>query len=174
MDKPLDLSALKIFSSTAYVHVPDEDRKKLDTKTTRGIFVGHDMESKAYRIYDPQRRKVVISRDVAIDETSVGFQHLTVLQPDKLPGFITNITLRNASHNAKSQNIQTDHYSAVNVQPVLDVSLPHHGLSTATDSTINVNNGAQEPSSFNADTPTSPGLSPDHQVSDTSTWTSRP
>ena len=60
--KPLDLTNLKIFGCAAYVHVPDEERKKLDTKTIQGIFVGYDMESKAYRIYDPQGRSHYFKR----------------------------------------------------------------------------------------------------------------
>ena len=55
---------LKRFGADCYVKIPDENRRKLDSKALKGILLGVDMESKAYRIYIPGSRKVVISRDV--------------------------------------------------------------------------------------------------------------
>jgi len=71
-----DLLNLKIFVCLAYVHIPKVDRKKLDSKTLSCLFLGLDIESKAYRLYDKTRRKVIISWDVVFDETKVGFQFI--------------------------------------------------------------------------------------------------
>lgn len=57
-----NLNFFKRFGSKCYV--PDERRKKLDSKATEAIFVGYDAISKAYRCYIPSNGKVVISRDV--------------------------------------------------------------------------------------------------------------
>ena len=95
--KPLHLSKLKIFGCIAYIHVSDEDRKKMDSKTIKGMFVDYDMESKAYRIYDLLQRKVIISRDVVFDESKVGFDHLSKPQPNNLPSFTTIISLNNCN-----------------------------------------------------------------------------
>ena len=70
-----DISMLKNFGCLAHVHVPKESRKKLDSKTQACIFLGIDSESKAYRLYDHQKRKVIISRDVVFDESRVGLRH---------------------------------------------------------------------------------------------------
>lgn len=51
------------FGANCYVKIPDINRKKLDPKISKGILLGFYMESKAYRIYVPSSRKVVISRD---------------------------------------------------------------------------------------------------------------
>ena len=59
---------LRVFGSIAYAHVPDQQRKKLDDKSKKLIFVGYDDKSKAYRLYNPAENKVVISRDVQFDE----------------------------------------------------------------------------------------------------------
>ena len=67
-----DISNLNFFGCVAFVHVPKENRKKLDSKTLRCMFLGFDSESKAYRLFDQTRQKVVISRDVVFDETKVG------------------------------------------------------------------------------------------------------
>jgi len=45
------------------------------------IFLGYDNESKAYRLYDKIRRKVLISRDVVFDESKVGYQYLNHTKP---------------------------------------------------------------------------------------------
>jgi len=65
-----DVSNLKIFGCLAYVHVPKEQRNKLDSKTLACLFLGFDSESKAFRLYDQNRKKVLISCDVVFDEMS--------------------------------------------------------------------------------------------------------
>ena len=46
------------------MHVPKEQRSKLDSKTTPCVFVGYGDEEYGFRIYDPEKKKVVRSRDV--------------------------------------------------------------------------------------------------------------
>jgi hypothetical protein len=55
---------ISIFGCLTYSHVPSEKRTKLDPTTQQGILVGYSEVSKAYRIYIPSQRKVVVSRDV--------------------------------------------------------------------------------------------------------------
>lgn len=62
--KNISYSHLRVFSCLAYVHVPKEKRTKLDYKPTPGIFVGYGNENFEYRIWDPERRKIMRSRDV--------------------------------------------------------------------------------------------------------------
>eukprot|EP01018_Ginkgo_biloba_P008530 Gb_21972 [translate_table: standard] len=54
---------LRIFGCIAYSHIPDALRKKLDDKAEKCIFVGYSEESKAYRLYNPETKKLVTSRD---------------------------------------------------------------------------------------------------------------
>jgi len=44
-----DVSHLKIFGCTAYAHIPDEKRKKLDNKGEKYVFLGVSVCSKAYK-----------------------------------------------------------------------------------------------------------------------------
>lgn len=64
------------------VHIPDATRKKLDPKGREGIFVGYFDTSKAFRVWIPEKQKVVISRDVLVDESS------TLTDPSNKTGHI--------------------------------------------------------------------------------------
>jgi len=55
---------MRVFECVVYAHVPDELRKKLDSKGEKCIFVGYSDESKAYKFYSPSTKKVIMSRDV--------------------------------------------------------------------------------------------------------------
>ncbi|XP_076936014.1 uncharacterized protein LOC143602945 [Bidens hawaiensis] len=59
---------LKVFGCVAYSLKPKQHRKKFDSKTRKCIFIGYSPNSKAYQLYDPATRGVVISRDVTFDE----------------------------------------------------------------------------------------------------------
>jgi hypothetical protein len=59
---------LRIFGCDAYVHVPKDQRSKLDSKSMKCIFLGYEAGSKAYRLYNPTSRNFVKSRDVIFDE----------------------------------------------------------------------------------------------------------
>ncbi|GMJ04996.1 hypothetical protein HRI_004168800 [Hibiscus trionum] len=59
---------LKIFGCIAYAHIPEQIRKKLDDRGEKCIFIGYDERSKAYRLYNPLTKELIISRDVEFDE----------------------------------------------------------------------------------------------------------
>jgi hypothetical protein len=51
-------------------HVPDQRRTKLEDKIQKYIFIGYDEKTKGYKIFDPISKKVIVSRDVRINEAS--------------------------------------------------------------------------------------------------------
>ncbi|KAL5724118.1 hypothetical protein ACHQM5_007419 [Ranunculus cassubicifolius] len=59
---------LRVFGCIAYAHVPEEKRKKLDDRGIKCIFLGCSDQSKAYKLYNPLSKKIIISRDVVFDE----------------------------------------------------------------------------------------------------------
>ncbi|UYV74313.1 hypothetical protein LAZ67_11002983 [Cordylochernes scorpioides] len=61
---------LKTFGCNAYVHIPKDNRKKLDKKSIRTFFVGYTETNKNYRMWDPIARKIIISRDVIFTEAN--------------------------------------------------------------------------------------------------------
>ena len=62
------LTHLHIFGCVTYSQVPKEKRTKLDPTAEKGIFVGYSETSKAYWIYIPTLRNVVVRRDVRFEE----------------------------------------------------------------------------------------------------------
>ena len=66
-----DVSILCIFGCSAYPHVPKIKRKKLDIKTRKCVLLGYGTNQKGYRLHDVKRKKIVHSRDVVFDETSL-------------------------------------------------------------------------------------------------------
>lgn len=60
----------KVFGCISYVHVPFQQRHKLDENSVKCIFVGNSDETKGYRFYEPITKKLIVSRDVVFDEKS--------------------------------------------------------------------------------------------------------
>ena len=64
-----DVLGIKVFGSRIFVFVTDQDRPKIEKMSVEGMLVGFDENQKGYGIYIPSERKVIISRNVRIDET---------------------------------------------------------------------------------------------------------
>ena len=58
----------RIFDSSAYYHVTKDARKKLETTTELGIFVGYTDTPHNYRVYLPTNWRIVVHRDLKFDE----------------------------------------------------------------------------------------------------------
>ena len=60
----------RVFGCIGYVHIPDQKRKKLDVKSIKCVLLGLSSESKAYKLYNPITKRIVVSRDVVFDENA--------------------------------------------------------------------------------------------------------
>jgi hypothetical protein len=58
-----------VFGCLAFVHVPDVNRKKLDSRITKCVLLGVSEESKAYKLYDPASKRIIVSGDVVFEES---------------------------------------------------------------------------------------------------------
>ncbi|KAJ4754257.1 polyprotein [Rhynchospora pubera] len=61
---------LKVFGCIAYTLVNSQSRKKLDEKSEKCIFIGYCTQSKGYRLYNPNSKKFIVSRNVLFDENA--------------------------------------------------------------------------------------------------------
>ena len=65
------MSHICIFGSVCYCHVHADNWKKLDPSGEKGLLVGYSEIWKAYKVYIPARRRIIVSRDVQFDEGKV-------------------------------------------------------------------------------------------------------
>jgi hypothetical protein len=59
----------RTFGCIGHVHIHDSQRRKLDDKSKKCVLLGVSEESKAYKLYDPITKKIIISRDVVFEES---------------------------------------------------------------------------------------------------------
>jgi len=64
-----DISYFRVFGCRAWVYTSKDQRKKWDPNSQAMIFVGYESGSKAYRLWNPKTRSIVISASVRFDET---------------------------------------------------------------------------------------------------------
>lgn len=80
--KTSSIDKFKIFGTECFAHIPKEKRKKLDKKSIKGYLVGYHEDCKGYRVYVPDLRDVIVSRDV-------------IFKPEKVFSDFTNINSLN-------------------------------------------------------------------------------
>lgn len=66
--KKPDLSHVKVFGCLAYAKITPNLRK-LDDRSQLLVHLGSEPGSKAYRLYDPQSKKIIVNKHVSFDET---------------------------------------------------------------------------------------------------------
>ncbi|KAL0641221.1 hypothetical protein Bca4012_102626 [Brassica carinata] len=62
------LEHMKIFGCLCFVMVPGELRNKLEARSSKAMFVGYSSSQKGYKCYDPNTRRVLVSREVKFVE----------------------------------------------------------------------------------------------------------
>ena len=68
MGRKPNISHMKVFRCIAYACILEQKRTKLDDKNSKLIFIGYNTKFKAYKLFDPNNSKIMISRDVKFNE----------------------------------------------------------------------------------------------------------
>ena len=68
-----NLTHLRVAGCDAWALNPPAKRSTQDTRARRGIFVGYAPTQKAYRLWDPAKNTMIVSRSVLFDESSFTF-----------------------------------------------------------------------------------------------------
>jgi hypothetical protein len=66
--KKPNVEHLRIFGFHVYIHIPKDKSKKLEPSGKKGILVGYNESSKAYKIYILKQHKVECNRDVTFND----------------------------------------------------------------------------------------------------------
>jgi transposase InsO family protein len=67
-----NLAAAHEFSSKVYIHTPDVG--KLEARAEEAVFVGVDEESKGYRVYWPEKRRISVERNISFVPMTVSVE----------------------------------------------------------------------------------------------------
>jgi len=70
-DRKPSIEHMRIFGCLSYALVSQTQRKKLDDKAVKCIFVGYSIENKGYRLYHLQTKYILVSWDVVFVEDFV-------------------------------------------------------------------------------------------------------
>ena len=104
-----DYDSLHVFGSTAYYHVKES---KLDPRAKKAIFVGITSGVKGYKLWCPDSKKIIYSRDVTFDESTVSKVTTTKLvQADGAPKQVEfEGTIENpATAEAEAPTVEVEH-----------------------------------------------------------------
>ncbi|GAA0145952.1 transmembrane signal receptor [Lithospermum erythrorhizon] len=66
--KKVSYKHLRVFGCRAFVHIPKDERTKLDSKSKQCVYLSYGDDKFGYKLYDPVSKKVVRSRDVVFFE----------------------------------------------------------------------------------------------------------
>jgi hypothetical protein len=67
--KTPDISNLRIFGTKVFVSIPKHRRTKMEAKASTCILLGIDDLTKGYRCYCPRTKRILISRDIIVEES---------------------------------------------------------------------------------------------------------
>jgi transposase InsO family protein len=98
--KKPDVSHLRIFGCTSYVHVQRDKRTGIGAHMEKCIFIGYPSDYKAWRLYNPATCKVVIAERAEFDERN--FPGLSTKAMNLVPATNTS----NASQSTQSRTVQ--------------------------------------------------------------------
>jgi hypothetical protein len=59
---------LKVFGCVAHAKINTPHLMKLDDSSKTLVYFGAEIGSKAHRLYDPETKKIIVSRDVVFEE----------------------------------------------------------------------------------------------------------
>ena len=84
--KKPNIEHLRVFWCVGFVKINAPHLRKLNDRSRMVINLGTEPGSKAYRLYDPVTKKIIISRDVVCDENKSWDWSTTMMTTNDEPG----------------------------------------------------------------------------------------
>lgn len=105
--KKLSVIYMHVFGSKAYYKDKGSQKGKFDSSSEFGIFMGYDVQSKAYRIHDPKTKKIIVTRDVKfMNETAFRNEYKEILNEEESiddGDILVNLNMPNKTHSEKEE-----------------------------------------------------------------------
>ena len=92
-EKP-QINHLRVFGCISYAHV--SMRHKLDSKARKYVLLGYGTETKGYRLYDPEKERILCSCDVVFNKSKIGIER-------------NRLNVRNGLYKSIIQLVKTKH-----------------------------------------------------------------
>lgn len=111
--KKPNIEHLRVFGCIAQAKINGPYLRKLDERSKSMINLGTEPSSKAYRLYDPLEKRVVVSRDVVFEEEKAWDWSTTTNESDGEPGTFTilhsGLAEEEEGHEHNQNNNHHDH-----------------------------------------------------------------
>ena len=128
---------LRVFGCKAYMHVPKDERSKLDAKTRQCIFIGYGQDEFGYKFFDPIERKSIRSRDVKFmkDQTIEDIDKIenTTSKIDNRLSNVDPIQMPLRDLDTIENNVQNDEQHGDDFDVPIDDVEEEHGISQDED-----------------------------------------
>src|SRR5882672_5138557 len=85
--KKPNVSHLRVFGCTGYVHIKKDKRKGLSSHTEKCVFIGYPAEYKAWTFYNPLTKNTIISNTAEFDECAFPGLSKSLPPPSPPPRF---------------------------------------------------------------------------------------
>jgi len=114
---------LRVFGCTAYAHV---DNGKLEPRAIKCIFLGYKSGVKGYKLWNPQTKKVVISRNIIFNESAMLHDNLANNTPIENTSVQVEHSI-DSDHTPENENIAVQNAPiAENSEVDVDSSIVEH------------------------------------------------
>ena len=81
--KKPNVKHFRVFGCSAYIHIPNDERNKLDPKAKKCIFLGYGATRKGYHLYSQKSSKIIHSRNVVFNELTREYE--SEGEPQQIP-----------------------------------------------------------------------------------------
>lgn len=115
------INHVKVFEHVTQVHILEQRRKKLEDQGKQCIYVQYESRIKTYKLYNPNTKKRIISRDVEFDEED--YQRWS--NDDKnIKGVFLRIMMMLIGDVSRSRSKSIKQSSSINVNIYVGINIP--------------------------------------------------
>ncbi|WJX12965.1 hypothetical protein P8452_03412 [Trifolium repens] len=109
-----------VFGSKCYILADREQRRKLDPKSDKGIFLGYSTNSRAYRVYNSRTKVVMESYNVVVND----------VETEKVDNVEYDVETSGPVLEEHGQEEQSDDKQEENIENITVIGNPEQGITT--------------------------------------------